>query len=171
MKDHRKYIKDVDDLLQRLRARCLGQDIPLDVLLPSRAEAWTAEARADQVAKQLLFALSRAEPDFAIRPELTETYAWLKTIVLYLEARVTSEDRTFAAIRRVLDLEEGTRAILFEEAEFAPLQAAPSFLLQFYDAAVLQLLEARGVTCNMKAILETLNSLLHDSSPFAFFTP
>ena len=32
MKGHQKYIKDVDDLLQRLRARCLGQDIPLDVL-------------------------------------------------------------------------------------------------------------------------------------------
>ena len=145
MRDHQKYIDEVDAELAKLRAKCLGQDLSFEVLLPEDSWIWKAEDKASYITQQLLFALAKVEPNFSIPPELEESSTWLYALILFLETKCNPADRTFASIKRILDLDETTREFMFEDKPFKVLQTLPPFLLQRFDLGVLQLLDSRGL--------------------------
>lgn len=143
MRDYQKYVDEVDAELARLRAKYLGQDLSFEVLLPEDSWIWKTEDKAAHITRQILFSLAKVEPNFSIPPELEETSDWLYTLILFLETKCTPADRTFASIKRILDLEEVTRELVFEDEPFKVLQTLPPFLLRHFDQAVLQLLDTR----------------------------
>ena len=63
MRDHQKYIDEVDAELAKLRAKGLGQDLSFEVLLPEDSWIWKAEDKASYITQQLLFALAKVEPN------------------------------------------------------------------------------------------------------------
>lgn len=145
MRDYQKYVDEVDAELAKLRAKYLGQDLSFEVLLPEDSWIWKTEDKAAYITRQILFSLAKVEPNFSIPPELEETSDWLYTLILFLETKCTPADRTFASIKRILDLEGVTRELVFKDEPFKVLQTLPPFLLRHFDLAVLQLVIARNV--------------------------
>ena len=145
MRDYHTYIKEVDRALEDLRAKCLGQDVSFHVLLPEEAEFWTYEEKAEHITRLLLFSLAKVEPCFSIVPELEESSAWLKALLLYLMKRCNPEDQTFANVTKITRLDSGIRECMFEDNAYAVLCTAPPFLLHSLDLAILYLLDARGL--------------------------
>ena len=146
MRDYHTYIKEVDRVLDNLRAKCLGQDVSFHVLLPEEAEFWAYEEKVEHITKLLLFALAKVEPCFSIVPELEESSAWLKALLLYLMKQCSPEDQTFANVTKITRLEVGIRECMFEDNAYAVLRATPPFLLlHSLDLAILSLLDARAL--------------------------
>ena len=145
MRDLADYIKEVDQALEDLRAKCLGQDVSFHVLLPEEAEFWPCEEKAEYITKLLLFSLAKVEPCFSIVPELEESSAWLKTLLLYLMKQCNPEDQTFANVTKITRLDGGIRECMFEDNAYAVLCTTPPFLLHSLDLAILSLLDTRAL--------------------------
>ena len=138
------YLQEVEDALGKLRSKALGQDLSYDILLPPKSERWTAEEKATYLAKRFLFVLSKAAPVASILPELEESRDWLRDLLLFLLEKCNPDDRTFASMKRIINLEEDTREVMFKSGDYAALLTEPPYLLTRFDLAVLYLLEATG---------------------------
>ena len=93
-----------------------------------------------------MFSLAKVEPCFSIVPELEESSAWLKALILYLMEKCNPEDQTFANVTKITRLDDGIREYMFEESAYAVLHTTPPFLLHSLDLAILQLLETRNLS-------------------------
>lgn len=138
------YLQDVEDSIRNLRSKALGQDVPYDILLPPQSEHWTAEEKAAYLTKRFLFALSKAAPVVSILPELEESRDWLHALFLFLLEKCSPPDHTFSAMKRIIDLDDDTREVMFESDSYTVLQADPPYLLTHFDLAVLHLLELQN---------------------------
>ena len=154
------YLQDVEDALGKLRSKALGQDLSYDILLPPKSEHWTAEEKAAYLTKRFLFALSKAEPVVSILPELEESRDWLYALVLFLEEKCSPPDHTFFAMKKIIELDEETRATLFGEAPYIALQADPPFLLGNFDLSILYLLYERTPDLKSEIYLQKIVNFL-----------
>ena len=140
----KQYLESVEADLSTQRSKALGQDRPFEDFLPQESGGWKAEEKAAYLTKLLLFALTKAEPVVSILPELEESRDWLHALILFLLEKCNPEDRTFASMKRILDLEEDTREMMFSSGEYSALLTEPPYLLTRFDLAVLHLLNARN---------------------------
>lgn len=143
MRDHEAYVREVDQRLAELRAKCLGQNTSICTMLPEGTEHWSNEEKAEHITKLLLFSLAKVEPGLSIIPELEESDLWLRMLILYLMETCDEDDRTFASLTKITRLDKGIREFMFEGKAYAALRGDPPFLLQSMDAAILYLLDAR----------------------------
>ena len=141
----KQYLESVEADLRDQRSKVLGQDHSFEDFLPTGSNGWKAEEKTAYLTKLLLFALTKAEPVVSILPELEESRDWLHALILFLLEKCNPEDRTFASMKRILDLEEDIREMMFSSGEYSALLTEPPFLLTRFDLAVLHLLESRDL--------------------------
>lgn len=142
----KQYLESVEADVREFRSKALGQNRAFEDFLATDSSGWKAEEKAAYLTKLLLFALTKAEPVVSILPELEESRDWLHALILFLLEKCNPEDRTFSSMKRILDLEEDTREIMFSSGEYSALLTEPPFLLTRFDLAVLHLLESRGLS-------------------------
>ena len=142
----KQYLESVEADTREFRSKALGQDRSFEDFLPEESGGWKAEEKAAYLTKLLLFALTKAEPVVSILPELEESRDWLHALILFLLEKCNPSDRTFASMKRILDLEEDTREMMFSSGEYSALLAEPPYLLTRFDLAVLHLLESKGLS-------------------------
>lgn len=147
----KQYLENVETDVRELRSKALGQDRSFEDFLPADSSGWKTREKAAYLTKLLLFALTKAEPVVSILPELEESRDWLRDLLLFLLEKCNPDDRTFASMKRILDLEEDTREMMFSSGEYSVLLTAPPFLLTRFDLAVLHLLESRDLSPCEKA--------------------
>lgn len=149
MLDERRYLLQVDKLMDRLRAACLGQNTPLTEILPAHLKTAPPDEQAAQLAEQMLFALVGALPgkEHTLH-ELQRCRTWLHGTARYLLEECHGDDHTFAQWKKLLELPLGARIIIFtnfaDPAAKELTAASPPHLLQNFDLAALFLLNLQG---------------------------
>lgn len=111
-RDSIEYRKQVDDLMKKLRWRCLGLDTPLTVILPEQQKSLPPEGQASCLARQILFHLAAQDPS-AEKKELERSFHWLYAIILYLLTECSEEDQIFGNLVRIVELDFFVRSELF----------------------------------------------------------
>lgn len=102
--DNFYYLKRVDKLTQKLRARCLGYDLHLMELLPESCRTLPEDRKAMQLARQILFQLTEQCPA-AEREELERSWQWLYSIALYLFREIREEDQNFGGLLKLAEVD------------------------------------------------------------------
>ena len=105
--------RDVEEQLERLKSYLLGEDIPLGGLIPTEIED---RERASWLADLLAFRLAEERP-WVEKNEMLRAKRWLYAALKYLGEKCDDGDYTFAGLKKLLDLGEIQRFIMFENAE------------------------------------------------------
>ena len=163
MTDENLHLKEVEKVIDQLRARCLGQDTPLTAILPTYAKEKDCRYQAKYIAAQLQFALVHAEGRYAEPKELQRCQHWLEDIILYLLEKVQDEDHTFYQLIRMVNLPQEIRRLVlhnFLDTNSDILTSTPPSLLQNLDAAIWWLLGVQGKQHNANTALQLLTQYL-----------
>lgn len=121
----------------QLRALCLGQSVRLTSILPSHVQAQPIEHQARQLSEQILFALAKMHEGEISPHQLSCSQNWLYGVSLYLLQECREEDQTFQEFKRLVNLPQHIRSVLFENFLSAPkalTEKEPPALLQNLDA-------------------------------------
>jgi len=156
--DH--YIIQVDEFLNTLRVKLLGQDLPYESILPSAFQTKNDAVRCAHLSEQMTFALAKMLPELQ-GTLLAAAQSWLYEALLFLTTRCNDEDHTFASIIRVISLPEDTRMLMFGDAASTYphlcYEEAPPFSSQELQSALLNL--AAGIE-NLESKFEKVRLLL-----------
>ena len=161
--EKRAYQIQVEKLINKLRAACLGQDIPLTEILPERFKSSPPEEQAEQITDQILFALTAAaKENHSSLEALPEARRWIRDVTLYLMTWCCEEDRTCRQLVRLIELPKGVRMLVFssfaQESSCHELtNGSPPQILKNLEVAWLCLLEVKGVLENVRSKFEGLN--------------
>ena len=162
MTDENLHLKEVEKVIDQLRARCLGQDTPLTAILPTYAKEKDCQYQAKYIAAQLQFALVHAEGRYIPSKEHQRCRQWLEDIILYLLEKVQDEDHTFCSLVRMVNLPQETRRLVLYE--FLPTDSelltgeSPELLRRELDAAIWWLLGTQGKQAQPRCFLSLLLS-------------
>ena len=166
MTDEKFYLLQVEKTLEKLRARCMGQDTQLLSLLPPHAKEKDTRYQAQYLAAQLQFALLHAEGSYVDTRELLRCRKWLEELICYLLEEISEEDRTFYHLVQLITMPKKVRAIALHS--FLPagseLRTAdpPDQLRKNLDTAIWWLLGTQGKqkrATELHQILQDLNLL------------
>ena len=113
MKDD-SYVNRVDDLLKDVRQYLLGQNTRLDTLLPPHLIRASAAEKAAYLADRLLFSVLKDNDELPLLP-IGPLRLWLGETILFLFTRCNPNDRTLGNVRRMMDLDQGIRELIFGE--------------------------------------------------------
>ena len=112
--EKRAYQIQVEKLINKLRAACLGQDISLTAILPERFKNSPPEEQVEQITDQILFTLTAvAKENHNSLEELPEARRWIRDVTLYLMTWCCEEDRTCRQLIRLLEQPRGVRMLVF----------------------------------------------------------
>ena len=90
------YIKEVDKAMEKLRARCLGQDRKLVEVLSLHMREKATKEQAEQLAGQLLFALvSASYGTHCDGPQQARCRQWLEDLIAIFWITATKKTRLF----------------------------------------------------------------------------
>lgn len=158
------YIKEVDKALERLRARCLGQNRMLVEVLPLHMKDKPTKEQAEQLAGQLLFALVNASyGTHCDGPQQARCRQWLEDLIRYLLEKCNEEDQTFYNLMRLVRSPTDVRNLMFEkylDAESDVRTHEPPKLLQKLELAIWWLLGVHKKQGNAKKVLQAMKQYL-----------
>lgn len=106
------YVHKLDSILEKLRAKYMGQGMRLVDMVPG-GEKLPPDTLAKHVAQQLTAQI--AIIDQLSDKELFESYWWLRSAALYILLYVAQEDQTLRSLMRIASLSEGALDILTEK--------------------------------------------------------
>ena len=112
MWQYNSYVHKLDSILEKLRAKYMGQGMRFVDMVPG-GEKLPPDTLAKHVAQQLTAQLGRI--DELTDKELFECYWWLRSAALYILQYVAEEDRTLRTLMRLSGLSEGALQILTEK--------------------------------------------------------
>lgn len=147
------YLQRVEQTLEQLRALCLGQSVRLVSILPSHVQARPIEHQARQLSEQILFALVKMYEGEISPHQLSCSQDWLYGVSLYLLQECREEGQTFQEFKRLVNLPQHIRRILFENFLSAPkalTEKEPPALLQNLDGAISYLLNVHELAAPAK---------------------
>jgi len=108
------YVNRVDDLMKDVRQYLLGQNTRLDTLLPPHLVKASAAEKATYLADRLLFSILKDNDELPLLP-ISALRLWLEETILFLFTRCNPNDWTLGNVRRMMDLDQGIRELLFGE--------------------------------------------------------
>ena len=108
------YVNRVDDLLKDVRQYLLGQNTRLDTLLPPHLIRASAAEKAAYLADRLLFSVLKDNDELPLLP-IGSLRLWLEETILFLFTRCNPDDWTLGNVRRMMDLDQGIRELIFGE--------------------------------------------------------
>lgn len=106
------YVHKLDSILEKLRAKYMGQGMRFVDMVPGGGKL-PPDTLSKHVAQQLTAQLARI--DQLSDKELFESYWWLRSVALYILLHVTEEDQTLRSLVRIASLSEGALDILTEK--------------------------------------------------------
>jgi len=106
------YVHKLDSILEKLRAKYMGQGMRFVDMVPG-GEKLPPDTLSKHVAQQLTAQLARINQ--LSDKELFECYWWLRSAALYILLHVTEEDQTLRSLMRIASLSEGALDILTEK--------------------------------------------------------
>ena len=106
------YVHKLDSILEKLRAKYLGQGLRFVDMVPGGGKL-PPDTLSKHVAQQLTAQLARI--DQLNDKELFESYWWLRSAALYILLHVTEEDQTLRSLMRLSGLSEGALQIIAEK--------------------------------------------------------
>lgn len=106
------YVHKLDSILEKLRAKYMGQGMRFVDMVPGGGKL-PPDTLSKHVAQQLTAQLARV--DQLSDKELFESYWWLRSVALYILLHVTEEDQTLRSLMRIASLSEGALDILTEK--------------------------------------------------------
>lgn len=148
--EKRAYQIQVEKLIDKLRAACLGQDISLTAILPDHFKNSPPEEQVEQIADQIFFTLTAvAKENHNSLEELPEARRWIRDVTLYLMTWCCEEDRTCRQLVRLLEQQKGVRMLIFssfalESGCHELTNETPPLILKNLEVAWLCLLEVKG---------------------------
>ena len=152
-REEQLYLQRVDQTLEQIRALCLGQSVRLTSILPSHVQARPIEHQARQLSEEILFALAKMYKGEISPQQLSHSRDWLYGVSLYLLQECREEDQTFQEFKRLINLPQHIRRILFENFLSAPkalTEKEPPALLQNLDGAIWYLLNVHELAAPAK---------------------
>lgn len=106
------YVHKLDSILEKLRAKYMGQGMRFVDMVPGGGKL-PPDTLSKHVAQQLTAQLARV--DRLSDKELFECYWWLRSAALYILLHVAEEDQTLRSLMRIASLSEGALDILTEK--------------------------------------------------------
>lgn len=103
------YVHKLDSILEKLRAKYMGQGMRFVDMVPG-GEKLPPDTLAKHVAQQLTAQFGRI--DGLTDKELFECYWWLRSTTLHILQYVAEEDQTLRSLMRLSGLSEGMLQIL-----------------------------------------------------------
>lgn len=162
---HAKEVQDLrvlENTLKQIRGICLGQNVPMFVVMPPHVRDMPVEYRVTQVVDQLMFSLTAVS--FCDPNELKRAESWLTGLVKFLLTSCNEDDQTFFNIAKLFRLPIGIRQCMFEEpfSVYSALrnEATPPVVFECFDEAVFYLLNSCGKAEQAKEAIFKLNALL-----------
>ena len=158
------YKSDVERTLEQLRVKCFGLDRMVTDILPEEKRGLTPEGQAAWIAGQILFQLVKLYPDHSA-DELGESGEWLYSTTLFLLTRISTTDRTFKDMIKVIRLDPLLRKELFapiaDQAEAIREGMFTPEPLEHLQLAVLCLLDSKKMLKSGKRDYQVLNGMLN----------
>lgn len=112
MWQYNSYVHKLDSILEKLRAKYMGQGMRFVDMVPG-GEKLPPDTLSKHVALQLTAQLARI--DQLSDKELFECYWWLRSAALYILQYVAPEDHTLLSLMRLSGLSEGALQIIAEK--------------------------------------------------------
>lgn len=112
MWQYNSYVHKLDSILEKLRAKYMGQGMRFVDMVPG-GEKLPPDTLSKHVAQQLTAQIARI--DHLSDKELFECYWWLRSAALYILLHVTEEDQTLRSLMRIASLSKGALDILTEK--------------------------------------------------------
>lgn len=112
MWQYHSYVHRLDSILERLRAKHLGQEMRFVDMVPG-GEKLPPDTLSKYVAQQLTAQFCRI--DELTDKELHECYWWLRSATLHILQYVAPEDHTLRSLMRLSGLSEGALQIIAEK--------------------------------------------------------
>lgn len=145
-----RYTADVDNLLREvhisLRAHALAFDTPLECALPIHMRQQDADAKAEQLARQLMFSVLSVTQGRL--PDAQRIWEWIVGITSFLFSCLMKKEQTFVFFLKVYDLTREIRSELFKDRLplNAPLRAdkTPPLSRDIMELAIVHMLLATG---------------------------
>lgn len=124
MYEYFEYKTELDDILERLRAKYMGQDMPLHQLLPADADL-SEERIAERLADIFTLYLQRTRE--MKDAEIKDVWLWFRAAFRFLW-NCPESDRITGSILKLAELSEATRRCL--ELDIMPDDWAEGFYLK-----------------------------------------
>ena len=162
--EKRAYQIQVEKLINKLRAACLGQDISLTAILPECFKSSPPEEQVEQITDQILFTLSAvAKENHNSLEELPEARKWIRDVTLYLMTWCCEEDRTCRQLVRLLEQQKGVRMLIFssfalESGCHELTNETPPLILKNLEVAWLCLLDPHRLLDEPKTMFREFSS-------------
>jgi len=143
--NNNRYISEVNELINKLRAHLLGQDAQFKELIPDIFLNEPNEKKANYLADRILFALSRMD-DWFPQKELQRARNWLYEGLLFLMLECSEDDHNFANLIKIFNLAPATRMAMFQPAKRKTLfphlaqERTMPMLLEDLELSLLELL-------------------------------